>query len=135
MKEGKLMRRPAGSELKDLMKRSLVLNGLIVSVALLVMQSNAQSASQTAAILKTLGPRSGTVIERLSLLNRLPADEWRFHEGDITQGESADLDDSSWEVIKGSRRISEDAVWLRRTVEIPKNLNGYDLTGARIWFS
>jgi alpha-mannosidase len=132
MKEGKLMRRPAGSELKNRIKRSWVVNGLIVSAAFLVMQSNAQSASQTATILKTLGPRSDPVIERLSLLNRLPADEWRFHEGDITHGESADLDDSSWEVIKGRRRISEDAVWLRRTVEIPKNLNGYDLTGARI---
>ena len=129
------MRRPAGSEPKNRIKRSWVVNGLIVSAAFLVMQSNAQSASQTATILKTLGPRSDTVIERLSLLNRLPADEWRFHEGDITHGESADLDDSAWEVIKGPRGISEDAVWLRRTIEIPKNLNGYDLTGARIWFS
>src|SRR5215472_13421314 len=96
MNERKLMRRPAGSELKNRIKRSWVVNGLIVSAAFLVMQSNAQSASQTATILKTLGPRSHTVIERLSLLNRLRADEWRFHEGDITHGESADLDDSAW---------------------------------------
>ena len=27
-----------------------------------------------------------------------------------------------------------DAVWYRRVIEVPRNLNGYDLTGARIWF-
>ena len=27
-----------------------------------------------------------------------------------------------------------DAVWFRQTVQIPDTLNGYDLTGARIWF-
>jgi len=54
------MRRPAGSEPKNRIKRSWVVNGLIVSAAFLVMQSNAQSASQTATILKTLGPRSDT---------------------------------------------------------------------------
>src|SRR6185437_2134535 len=27
-----------------------------------------------------------------------------------------------------------EAVWYRQWVEVPKSLNGYDLTGARIWF-
>ena len=25
-------------------------------------------------------------------------------------------------------------MWFRRWVEVPKNLNGYDLTGSQIWF-
>ena len=29
---------------------------------------------------------------------------------------------------------TKDAVWFRREIEVPKTLNGYDLTGTRIWF-
>ena len=28
----------------------------------------------------------------------------------------------------------EDALWFRQWIEVPKTLNGYDLTGAQIWF-
>jgi alpha-mannosidase len=98
-----------------------------------MVEANAQS-SERDAILKSLSPDSRAVVERLGGLNRLPAKEWRYHVGDIPHGESPDLDDSSWQVITGRRRTSEDAVWFRRLVEVPKSLNGYDLTGARIWF-
>ena len=29
----------------------------------------------------------------------------------------------------------QDAVWFRRWIEVPPSLHGYDLTGARVWFS
>ena len=31
-------------------------------------------------------------------------------------------------------RHRNDAVWFRQTNQVPETLNGYDLTGARIWF-
>ena len=31
-------------------------------------------------------------------------------------------------------KAPKDAVWYRRVIEVPKTLNGYDLTGSRIWF-
>ncbi len=34
--------------------------------------------------------------------------------------------------VKGN--ATKDAVWFRRTIEVPKTLHGYDLTGTRIWF-
>ena len=32
------------------------------------------------------------------------------------------------------RAFSTSAVWFRQTIQVPATLNGYDLTGARIWF-
>ncbi len=78
--------------------------------------------------------QSRTVMERLDSLNNLPADEWRFHAGDVAHGEAVDLDDSSWQLVKPKSDAPNEAVWYRRTIEVPRTLNGYDLTGARIWF-
>ena len=75
------------------------------------------------------------MVERLGALNRLSAEEWRFHAGDLAHGESPDLDDSSWPVVKPRLEAPQDAVWFRRWIEVPATLQGYDLTGARIWFS
>lgn len=74
------------------------------------------------------------VAKRLQSLEYLPAEKWRFHTGDVAHGEAIDLDDSSWEEVKAGSVAPYGAVWYRRLVEIPKNLNGYDLTGSRIWF-
>jgi alpha-mannosidase len=104
---------------------------LIAIGASFATQANAQSGGQD-AILKSLTPDTRAVVERLAQLNRLPSQEWRYHAGDIPHGESPALDDSSWQVIKPRRKISDDAVWFRRLVEVPTILNGYDLTGARI---
>src|SRR5277367_4893046 len=71
------------------------------------------------------------VTTQLTSLTHLPAEEWRFHAGDIAHGESVSLDDSSWQVVKGNSEAPTDAVWYRRWIEIPKNLNGYDLTGTK----
>ena len=74
------------------------------------------------------------VVPQLMRLTHLPAEEWRYHAGDVPHGESVSLDDSSWEVVKGNTQAPTDAVWYRRWIEVPKTLNGYDLTGAKIWF-
>ncbi|HTS11157.1 MAG TPA: glycoside hydrolase family 38 C-terminal domain-containing protein [Candidatus Limnocylindrales bacterium] len=74
------------------------------------------------------------VLRSLQSFTHLPADEWRFHVGDVPHGETPSLDDSSWMLVRGGTQSSTEAVWYRRWIEVPKNLNGYDLTGTRIWF-
>lgn len=96
--------------------------------------AHAQSPKDIAEITNTLPADSQKVIERLGTLDNLPADEWRSHVGDLAHGEDPSLDDSSWPVVKPRSHAPNESVWFRRLVEVPKNLNGYDLTGARIWF-
>ena len=106
-------------------------------IALLPSAARAQGdivAQQAAQAIKALSNPSQEVIERLSKLDHLPADEWRFHAGDVEHGEAVDLDDSSWQVVKPRVEAPNEAVWYRRLIEVPKTLNGYDLTGSRIWF-
>ena len=98
-------------------------------------QAAAQSASQAAEVVKSLSSGSQTAVQRLSELDLLPAEEWRFHAGDLAHGESPDLDDSSWKAVKPRMDAGKDAVWFRRVIEVPQSQHGYDLTGARIWFS
>ena len=74
------------------------------------------------------------VVRALHSLPNLPADEWRFHAGDVPHGETVGLDDSSWMLVRPNSTAPNDAVWYRRVIEVPRNLNGYDLAGARIWF-
>jgi len=94
----------------------------------------AQSPSEAAKVVHSLSGATQSVIGRLSELNLLPADEWRIHIGDLTHGESVDLDDSSWPQVKAGYKGTQDAVWFRRWIEVPKDLHGYDLSGSRIWF-
>jgi len=75
-----------------------------------------------------------SVAKRLQSLEYLPAEKWKFHTGDVPHGEAIDLDDSSWQEVKAGSVAPYGAVWYRRLVEIPQTLNGYDLTGSRIWF-
>ena len=71
---------------------------------------------------------------RLKSLMYLPAEKWTTHSADISHGEAVELDDSSWKIVGPNSTGPYEAVWYRRWIEIPKTLNGYDLTGARVWF-
>nr|WP_218624054.1 glycoside hydrolase family 38 C-terminal domain-containing protein [Granulicella sp. dw_53] len=102
--------------------------------SLLAISAQAQSNKEVDALVKTLPADSQQVIERLSAFDTLPAAQWRYHAGDLAHGEAVDLDDSSWPTVEAHSKASTEAAWYRRTIEVPKNLNGYDLTGARIWF-
>ena len=94
----------------------------------------ARSQSDADKAVKSLSAPTQTTVKELSSLVTLPADEWRFHAGDVAHGESTDLDDTSWQTVKKDTHAPNEAVWYRRWIEIPKTLNGYDLTGARVWF-
>ncbi len=58
-----------------------------------------------------------------------------MHVGDPIHGEALALKDSSWTVVHAKAEAGTDAVWYRRSITVPGTLNGYDLTGSRIWFS
>ncbi len=83
---------------------------------------------------KNLSPAAIAKLHAIELLNSLPVGEWRFHAGDVPHGESPTLDDSAWPLAKPRSKAPKEAVWYRRTIEVPKTLNGYDITGSRIWF-
>jgi len=83
---------------------------------------------------KNLSPTALATLHTLETLNALPAEEWRFHVGDLPHGESVTLDDATWPIAKAPSTAPKDAVWYRRTIEIPRTLHGYDITGSRIWF-
>jgi alpha-mannosidase len=57
-----------------------------------------------------------------------------MHVGDLPHGESVTLDDHSWPEVTAPAQGAKEAVWYRREIEVPKTLNGYDISGARVWF-
>jgi alpha-mannosidase len=97
-------------------------------------RATAQTAAQAAQIAATLPADTHAVIDRLSSLRELPDGAWKLHAGDLAHGEAVNLDESGWQSIAPRAKAPKDAVWFRQTYQIPATLNGYDLTGARIWF-
>jgi alpha-mannosidase len=82
-----------------------------------------------------LPEQSQAVVKRLLSLSQLPAGTWKMHEGDLPHGEAVNLnDESGWQSAAVGANVSTGAVWFRQTIELPPTLNGYDLSGARIWF-
>jgi alpha-mannosidase len=108
---------------------------LITSFFFLANLAEAQSAEQAKRAASALSSQSQASIQRLSTLDALPADGWKMHEGDLPHGESVDLNDSSWPIVHAKSAAGTNAVWYRRSIAVPPTLNGYNLTGARIWFS
>jgi alpha-mannosidase len=74
-------------------------------------------------------------LARLDSFGTLEVGPWKYHSGDIPNGEDPRLDDSSWKTMTAPHPgLPTEAIWLRREIEIPKELNGYDLTNARVEF-
>ncbi len=81
-----------------------------------------------------LSPAEQTTLKRLDALQTLPDGPWRFHAGDLPHGESPTLDDTAWPEVRAKSVAGKEAVWYRRVIEVPKTLDGYDLTGASVSF-
>ncbi len=94
----------------------------------------AQRGSEVGRAMALLPAPSQTVVQRLLGLSQLPAGTWKMHEGDLPHGEAVSLDASGWQDAAPGAKFSTGAVWFRQTIELPATLDGYDLTGARIWF-
>ena len=73
-------------------KRILTLGIAAMAVAAFLviggMQARAQNSEQVAQLLKPYTDHAKTVVQRLTELNTLPAEEWRYHAGDLAHGES-----------------------------------------------
>ena len=108
--------------------------GLAVSSSLLLSATLTAQSFTSKRELKNLSPAALTTLHTLETLTELPAGQWRLHVGDVAHGESPTLDDSSWQLVAPHSKAPKDAVWYRRTIEVPKTLNGYDISGSRIWF-
>jgi alpha-mannosidase len=101
---------------------------------LLTMPCRAQNVALRAKIVAALPAEAQSVVERLSTLSELPDAGWKMHSGDLAHGEAIELNDGDWQAIAFNAKAPNDAVWFRQTITVPPTLNGYDLTGARIWF-
>jgi alpha-mannosidase len=101
---------------------------------LLAIPSGAQNVALRDKIVAALPPEAQTVMTRLSSLSELPDGAWKMHSGDMAHGEAIGLDEADWQPIAKEAKAPNDAVWFRQTITVPPTLNGYDLTGARIWF-
>lgn len=75
------------------------------------------------------------VLARLDSFQSLDAKQWRYHAGNIPDGQDPGLDDSSWQVITRRGGLPAEAVWFRREIVVPQSLSGYSLANARIEFS
>jgi hypothetical protein len=53
-----------------------------------------------------LSPIARAKLDLIESLSLLPASDWKTHAGDIPQGESVSLDDSSWPVVLPLRPAS-----------------------------
>jgi alpha-mannosidase len=124
--------------------RGLMLSILVASLGAAVSGSTfasaqtvveaARVAAEVNRVAGNLPEPSKKVITRLTLLRELPDGQWKTHSGDVAHGEAVDLDESDWKPIAHNSKAPNEAVWFRQTYTVPTTLNGYDLTGSRIWF-
>jgi alpha-mannosidase len=115
---------------------SSVILGVIFNCAVVFAQQigvTYSAAAQTDAALKSLSPANQAVMQRLSRLGELSINDLRYYPGDISNGGASDLDDSAWQKLELPSSAPTDAVWLRKWIEVPKTLDGYDPTGAKIF--
>lgn len=115
-------------------RRALALFLSAATVPALPAAAQVSAMRQLDRVVAALPAPAQAVLARLDTLNHLPVGEWRAHAGDLPHGEDPNLDDSRWPVAAIPGAGTTDSVWYRRWVEVPKTLNGYDLTGARILF-
>ena len=96
--------------------------------------SLAQNVALRDKIVAALPAGAQTVVARLNSLSELPDGQWKMHTGDMAHGEAIGLDESDWKPIANENKAPNDAEWFRQTIVVPPTLQGYDLTGSRIWF-
>ncbi len=72
------------------------------------------------------------VLDRLYSITAVPLPDWRTHPADLPHGENPDLSDAVWNAAKVNEPWSDGSRWMRHTIVIPEQLNGYDLRGTRV---
>jgi len=103
-------------------------------LGLLAVATSALMAQRLSAVGYQFSKEGQAVVTRMASFDSLAGNDWQYHEGSIAHGEQATPDSVAWKDVRIPFVASNQEVWIRRWVEVPKSLNGYDLTGARIWF-
>lgn len=111
---------------------TIIWAALVLAALATPIRTNAQESEPA---LQQLSPPTQSVIKGLSRLDRLPAPQWRVHLADMPHGEALELNDSNWDLATLPSQGAREAIWYRAWVEVPKDVQGYDITGSRIWFS
>jgi alpha-mannosidase len=70
-------------------------------------------------------------LNRLQSLTVFPEPEWHFR-SDLAHPEDPSLNDSDWQQMKEGDSWKDGARVLRRWIEIPKLVNGFDVRGSRV---
>lgn len=73
-------------------------------------------------------------VDRLNTITNITADDWQYHAGPLVHGEDPALDTSGWQTIHIPSLEPGDELWLRRWIEWPSKLHGYDLRHTRLLF-
>ena len=113
--------------------RFLIVSGMVLFPLALAGQNELPDEGK-AELKKKLPPSAQPIVEQLYALDWLPQPQWKTHLANLPHGEAADLDDSTWESVKTPSQGPIDAVWYRAWIEVPKSVNGYDLSGAKVFF-
>src|SRR5271165_1366443 len=71
------------------------------------------------------------VLDRLQSITVIPLPAWQAHAADLAHGEDPALGTSNWQEVK-LKQDWQGSRWLRQTFEVPAQLNGYSLQGARM---
>lgn len=125
------------------LRTALVLLCLPFSLTAAHAQQNARARfannfapEQTAAALKALSPQAQGTIEYLKQFAPASIKGWKYHAGDVADGQSTTLDDSSWESVQSSFPTPpHDILWLRKSIQIPSSIAGYSLSGDTVTVS
>lgn len=108
---------------------------LAVGVLVLILSSAVLPAQRRMmAVGYRFSPQGQAVVTRLASLGSLSGTAWQLHDGPLAPGEDAATSTEGWKDVKVPFVSSNQEIWIRRWVEIPKTLNGYDLTGANVSF-
>jgi alpha-mannosidase len=71
-------------------------------------------------------------LERLRLITEIPLTGWTGHTADFPHPEDVAASSSGWADVKVNDPWKNSAYWVRKTIEIPQQINGYDLKGATV---
>lgn len=72
------------------------------------------------------------IIAQLDSITVIPLPDWKIHPADGGRWEAPDADDSSWPSYTAKTEWTTGSMWLRRWIQLPERLNGYDIKGARL---
>jgi len=70
-------------------------------------------------------------LDRLEALTTLPLPDWRYH-ADIPHPEDPAVDDADWQQVETREEWKTGSRVLRRWIEIPDKINGYETRGSRV---